>query len=265
MAIPDNVFRLSVNDFRLSEVIDVMLDDRGYDSVVIIQRNDGWGDGIVNMFENLYTGTIIEKVRYPPETYKDFTQYLDEAESALRDYNGTGKPCVLLVSFNEAARLLLQLPEYPCLMNTTWFGTDGTVNSRQIEDEAGLEASIVRLYCPMQAPDPSNPWYQEINTEYKTQFEEDMPSREALTYDCCWLMAHCVIDANTTDGATILESILEVSRNHDGITGGLALDEDGDRANYSYAIYQYVEDNGMNNSQICGFYNGETGKIEWIK
>lgn len=264
-AIHDNAFRLCVNDFRLAEPICVMLDNCGYNSVVVIQRGDGWADGIVDIFNDRYTGDIIKTIRYPPETYEDFTHYLDEAESQLSEYNGTGKPCVLLVAFSEASQLLNQITEYPLLLNTTWFGTDGTVECLQIIDDAGQPASEVKLYCPMQAPDPSNQWYQEINAEYKTQYIVDMPSREALTYDCCWLMAHCVIDTNTTDGPTILNSIIDVSRNHNGITGDLSLDEYGDRANYSYAIYRYIESDGLYGSERCGFYRGDTGKIEWTK
>ena len=263
-AIQDNAFRLCVNDFRLAEPICVMLDDFGYSSVVVIQRGDGWADGIVDAFREQYNGDIIEIVRYPPETYEDFSLYLDAAESTLEAYNGTDKPCVLLASFNEAAQLLLQASDYPCLLNTTWFGADGTVNSRQLEDEAGLQASAVKLFCPMQAPDPTNSWYQEINKEYKAKYDGDLPNREAITYDCCWLMAHCVIDTNTTDACTILDSIIEVSRSHSGITGDLSLDDNGDRASYSYAIYKYIEDNGTYGSELCGFYRGETGKIEWM-
>lgn len=262
--IKDNAFRLCVNDFRLAEPICVMLDDFEYSSVVVIQRGDAWGDGIVGVFIDHYTGTVIRNVRYPGETYEDFTHSLDLAESALSEYNGTDKPCVLLVAFSEASQLLNQSTEYPLLLNTTWFGSDGTVDCLQIIDDAGQPASMVKLYSPMQAPVPSNPWYQEINTEYKTKYFVDMSSRDAMVYDCCWLMAHCVIDVNSTDGQKILDSIIEVSRNHGGITGDLSLDENGDRANYSYAIYRYIETDGVYGSERCGFYQGETGEIEWI-
>ncbi|MCW4011478.1 MAG: hypothetical protein NWF07_00660 [Candidatus Bathyarchaeota archaeon] len=263
-ALQDNAFRLCVNDFRLAEPICAMLDDFEYSSVVVIQRDDGWADGIVDAFKERYMGNIIQTIRYPPETYEDFTPYLDKAESVFSDYDGVDNPCVLFLAFSEASQLLNQTIEYPLLLNTTWFGADGTVDCIQIIDNAGKPASMVKLYCPMQAPDPSNPWYQEINTEYKTQYIVDMSSRESLTYDCCWLMAHCVIDANTTDGPKILNSILEVSRNHNGITGDLSLDENGDRINYSYSIYQYVDENGVYGSEVCGFYIAETGKIDWI-
>ncbi|MBD3172022.1 hypothetical protein GF326_06085 [Candidatus Bathyarchaeota archaeon] len=213
-----------------------------------------------------YHGNVIKTARYPGETQGDFTQYLDKIQLAYKNYTGETALCVFLAGFAETAALMNQVAtEYPTLLNLTWIGTDGTADHHLLLNEAGAPLSRVKLYSPMQSPDKKDEWYQEINTRFKEQYNRDMTYSEANTYDCCWLMAHCVIDTNTTNGETILNSIIEVSKNHRGMTGVLALDENGDRADYGYDIHWYREKKGVFVSEVCGIYNPETDKIDWNK
>ncbi|MBD3172023.1 hypothetical protein GF326_06090 [Candidatus Bathyarchaeota archaeon] len=46
MATPDNAFRLCVNDLKQVDPILSMFDDFGYESVLIISREDAWADGL---------------------------------------------------------------------------------------------------------------------------------------------------------------------------------------------------------------------------
>lgn len=265
MAIPDNAFRLCVHDFRQVDPILAMFEDLGYESVLIIYRGDSWADGIVNDFINRYQGDVIETARYRGETRNDFTKYLDKIQEAYNNCSGESDPCVFLAGFAECADLMNQVAtEYPELLNLTWIGTDGTADIDMLVNEAGYPCSRVKLYSPIQSPEKTDEWYQEINTLFREEHNRDMTYSEANTYDCCWLMAYCIIDTNTTDGGTILESIIKVSLSHRGITGDLTLDENGDRANYGYDFYRYSEKDGFFVSELCGKYVPETNKIEWI-
>ncbi len=257
----DNVFRLSLNDLRLVDPVTALMDEFGYDSVVIIQRGDAWADNIVKAFTEVYNGEIIGTIRYPGDTQKDFTHYLDKADTLIRE--GDNATCVILVTFTEAKRLLNQTTDYPMLLNRTWFGTDGTANIHNLEGEAAMVASTIGLYSPFITPYPENERYQEINTRYRDKYNGNMTHFEANVYDCCWLMAHLVLDANTTDAPTILDSINETSRNHMGITGDMSLDENGDRLNYPYAVYGYILDDGVCNPELLGYYLPATSEIMW--
>ena len=86
---------------------------------------------------------------------------------------------------------------------------------------------------------------------------------QANVYDCCWLMAYCIIDFKSTDGVTIQSSILEVASKYQGITGDLSLDSNGDREFASYALYGYFNVNGTYVSEKCGFYQQDTDQIIW--
>jgi ABC-type branched-subunit amino acid transport system substrate-binding protein len=262
MAIPDSAFRLCHHDLRQVDPILAIFNEFNVTSVIIIQRGDHWGDLIVDELKSKYTSTIVEKIRYPAET-TEFAHYLEMAEAAYLGYNGSDKPHVLLISFTEAASLLTQASDFPALFNTTWFGADSIADNRQIREDSGEYAAQVIFYSPKQTVYSNDPDYNIINRLYREKFFEDMDFYKANVYDCCWLMAYCVIDTNTTDGATIQSSILEVASNHTGITGDLSLDENGDRVYAPYSIWGYFEIDGEYVSRECGFYDSQDGKIIW--
>jgi len=262
IAIPDSTFRLCHHDLRQVNPILAIMDDHNVSSVIIIYRGDHWGDLIVDELKSKYTSTIVEKIRYPAET-TEFAHYLEMAEAAYLGYNGSDKPHVLLISFNEAASLLTQASDFPVLFNTTWLGADSIADSRHIREDSGEYAAQVSLYSPKQAVYSSDPDYSTINRFYREEFSEDMDFYKSNVYDCCWLMAYCVIDTNTTDGVTIQSSILEVASNHTGITGDLSLDENGDRVYVPYAVWGYFEVDGEYVSRECGLYTSQSGMINW--
>jgi ABC-type branched-subunit amino acid transport system substrate-binding protein len=262
MAIPDSAFRLCPTDLHQIKPLIKVITDFEFSSVIIIQRGDAWGDGIVKEFESNYDGKIVKTIRYPPESI-EFRNYLAEAETAYIEYNNTLKPCVLLISFSEASYILNEAQFYPNLLNTSWFGTDSTADEKIILEEAGEYASKVNLISPKITVNQNNTDYQKVNQHYKERFDNDMDFYQANVYDCCWLMAHCIIDLNTTNGASIRSNIIEVASNHQGITGELSLDPNGDREIVTYAYYGYFEVNNTYVSNICGLYHEEKGQIIW--
>ena len=260
----DNAFRLCPTDLQQVDAINAMISDFEYTSVIIIQRGDSWGDLIVEAFKNSFKGEIVHKVRYPAEAISFKTQ-LEEIEAIYQSYTGQSKPCVLLVTFSEAGYFLNETLDYPDLLNTTWFGTDGTADSDFIIEYGGEPLANVHLYSPAQFTDQENEWYQEINQQYKAIYMHDMQLSRANTYDCCWLMAHSIIDTNSTDPEKILTSIIDVSANHRGITGDISLDNNGDRIHGTYAIYGYFEEDEKITSELCGFYINENNEITWYR
>ncbi len=262
MAIPDTAFRLCPHDLKQVEPLLVMLSDFDVQSIIIIQRGDAWADGIVDEFQSRYSGTIVKTIRYPGEA-TELGTYFERAQTAYLEYNSTEKPSILLVSFTEASSALAQLSEYPTLYNMTWFGTDGTVNDQMILDEAGEQASKVGLLSPKLGTQALGPDFLEMNNLYKAEFGYGMDFYQANVYDCCWLMAHLVINTNTTGGATLQSSILEVASNHSGITGALSLDENGDRIYAPYTIWGYFAIDGGFASRECGYYDPVNGVITW--
>jgi ABC-type branched-subunit amino acid transport system substrate-binding protein len=262
MAVPDTAFRLCPTDLGQVDPILHMLDDFEVNNVIIIQRGDAWADGIVAEFESKYGGQIIEKTRYSGEA-TDFSRNLEEAETAIIQFNESEKPCIFLVSFTEASSLLAQATDYPSLLNTTWFGTDGTADDRLILEESEGIASKVKLIGPQIAVNPEYSGFEEVNRLYGEEFGRGMDFFQANIYDCCWLMAYCVIDTNSTEGLTLQSNILEVASNHRGITGELSLNENGDRDCASYVFYGYFEVEGVYFSEKCGFYNSDLDMILW--
>jgi len=262
MAIPDTAFRLCPHDLKQVEPIIAMLSDFDVSSVIIIQRGDAWADGIVDEFKSMYSGTIVETIRYPAEI-TDLSAYLDKAQDAYSEYGSTEKPQVFLVSFSEGVSALAQLQDFPGLYNLTWFGTEGSADNIWYLEDAGEQSAQVKLLGPRLEVQTLTPDYARINELYWEEFNIDMDFYQANAYDCCWLMANLVIDTDSTDGFTLQSSVLEIAANHTGITGNLSLDENGDRVYAPYSIWGYFDVNGEYVSRVCGFYDPENDKITW--
>ena len=261
MAVADTAFRLCPNDLKQVDPVLVMLDDLGVSSLIIIQRGDSWGDFIVDELKSRYNGTIVDTIRYAGEV-TEFSAYLNQAQTKFLEYNASEKPDIMLVSFSESRVILTQAVNYPHIYNRTWFGTDSTAGDDSLLEEAGKHAAQVKLYSPALSVQPSQ-GFDEINQLYNEEFNDDLSFLQANAYDCCWLMANCVIDTNTTDGAILQSSILEVASNHTGITGDLSLDENGDRLYAPYEIWGYFHIDGEYVSKKCGFYDPANEKITW--
>ena len=249
LAKQDRGFRLLPDDQREAEAIANMITNYGVDTIVILQRKGSWGENLGESFLWKFRangGEVIDWISYSSEETSDISDCLDQADSGVLEsiqHKGKEKVGVLLIALDEASTILLEAEKHPALLNVTWFGTDATTLSPSILQNVGHIASRVSLLGPVNTH-IYNEDYLEINELYGKEFGEPLDFSTANVYDGCWLLALSVIEAESTYSDDVSEVFGDVAYNHYGITGPLAVNEEGDRSWIRYYIYGYYEIKG---------------------
>jgi len=248
LAAVDNLFRLSPADsYPGSALADIMW-SYGIKSVIIFQRGDSWGDGIVNLFVPAWTakgGTIAgEKIRYASESV-EFANYLQvantQAQAAITKYGTGDKVAVLLLAFNEASVIVSQSKQYQTLYGLTWFGGEGTAKNQDLVSDAGAH---VKLYSLLKAP-PTSQKYGELFSQF--------PHSDIRLYDALWIYALSILKAGSTDTAAVKNALPSVAGNYVGAWGPYILNQYGDQANVILDIWSY----GYVGNKVTNVYSGQ--------
>jgi len=267
--ISDTVFQLSPRDSIQAKPLSGAIRSLGIESVVVIQREDYWGDTIFYWFESEFErsgGHILDRIRYPSETYaNNFSKYLGEAESALSEAieeGGIEKVGVLLLSFSESRDILRDAVSYPRLMDVIWFGTEETANNYFIKEEVGEEAAKVKLISP-DTICTDTPVYERVDAAFEAEFNETLGYDDANIYDSCWILALSVIEAGTDNGWNVSKVFPGVAESFTGASGICVLDELGDRDPVEFALWGYSEVDGEVRSFRFGTYSSISDEVTW--
>ena len=257
MILADAVFRLSPHDFRAGDIMATVVSDYGIDKVVILERDDAWASGIDEWFTEKYLqlgGSVVARVKYPPETASDFGSYLEEAVSQLDSQ--TGDLGVLYLSFGEINRVLEESDAYPSLANYTWFGAILDTHFSMRHDT--MHPSI----APNQIPVLTNTSSPIIN-DYESRFSENLSFYDANIYDSCMIMGLSVIEANSVNTSQVIKVLPRVAEEYVGLTGPCGLDEYGDRRVFTTGIYAMGYNPGFE-WELLGYHHSPSNTIEWL-
>jgi branched-chain amino acid transport system substrate-binding protein len=264
----DNLFRMCPADNSLAPALVEMMWSYGIKSVVIIQRGDSWGDGIVNLFSPQWQskGGVLagNVVRYDPEA-TDFTSYLNEAEGQVTTAEGLypGRVGILFLAFNEAAPILQQVAaNYPNLYSTVWFGGDGTARSQLIMDEAGEQGAHVKLYSLL-ATNPTTSKFNDLAARYQALTGQEMGAYTAYQYDTAWALAKAVLETQSAKGTLVKPLIPQICYDMYGAGGWCRLNEFGDRFPIPYDIWGFTWDGAKGYSVLFGNYNTDLNVVAW--
>jgi len=239
LAIPgDYVFRLAPTDRYQGRVLARLIWQQGYRNIAAIYRNDAWGQGLYESlrasFEEL--GGRAEGVAYDPRAQDLSGEVSRLADIVARFGDNTA---VVMISFEDDGINIIRLSaRNPVLSSRLFFGTDGSALSSRFLSEVGDE--ILRLggnpstnYWPA-----NNPLQQEFVRHYRNLYGENPDAYSLNAYDAVWLIALSVMLTGRYDGEAIARAIPLVAQHYYGVTGSVALDENGDRAYGDYGIFK---------------------------
>lgn len=74
------------------------------------------------------------------------------------------------------------------------------------------------------------------------RFHFNVRARTTFQYDACWLLVETIIEKGSTDAGVIADNLITISDSIYGLTGCLALDENGDRLPQLYDISGFYKD-----------------------
>jgi len=263
----DNLFRMCPDDTQQGPAIAKVIESMGAQAVVVLQRNDTWGDGLYDTFSQAWEaggGDVYGRVVYDTDA-SFYTSYLHNVENAtalaVQEY-GWGNVAILVIGWSECADILNQAQYFPTTYNVTWFGSDGTA-TYNIVDGAGEHAEHVWLFSTSAAI-PDSAAYDSLNDRYIVATDTDMGYYAACTYDIGFIIADAVISTESTDPADVIPVIpAKALARENGITGWCKLNAAGDRYASDYTIWGYGDTGYGTDMHQYGYYDAGTETVTW--
>lgn len=242
----DYLYRMCTADTALAPALANVMWAAGVKSIVIFQRGDSWGDGIVNLLTPIWTqkgGNVAgDIVRYAAES-TEFSNYLTIADQAVADAvaaNG-GEPQrvgVVILSFDEIPVILKQASSYDNIYNVHWWGSDGTAKSQRAMDDAPDEANHIGIYSFL-SRETVTTRYLDLAARYTALTAQQFSTYSAYGYDVGIVLATSVLQAQSKAGADILDLQAPICLNTFGVAGWSRLDEFGDRFAPPYDVWGF--------------------------
>ncbi len=267
----DNFFRLCPDDTIQSRILAKMISSRGIENIIVIQRDDTWGNGLYDVFQTEYEGKILGCFVYRPDV-ADFPSCLDEADAAAEGFENVG---VLLISFDELNQIIIQASSYGQYPNIygdglyprdpPWFGTETAGRLQSTLEEAPTQAVYLKMLSPLSAP-PSSSKFNDLSERYLQRTNQEADYYTATTADCAWILVQAVLETQlSTSGTDIAKVLPDIAWRYYGYSGWCLLNEAGDRAEGMFDIWGYYMEDITPSFKKYGSYDSATDELNWYE
>jgi branched-chain amino acid transport system substrate-binding protein len=286
LAIPnDYLFRTAPNDGAQGQADAKELLASGAKAVIVINRDDTYGDGLANStvtWLKLDDPNIVigGPTKYDPTT-SDFTSIISTMSSqytSLSNQVGAANVAIYVVAFQEYGSILSQTKTQAASLLSTklpWFGMDGIAQNSDLSNSSSNVASTAAqvgvystLFGVLSNNSKSAAFYSRIaGTPAGAEILGGGAFYTFEGYDDVWLAALSIISAGANSGTAIQAIFPSVSSNFYGLTGGEVLTAAGDRALFAgsgYQIWRVVSIGAASWGWIlAGQWDYATNSVSW--
>jgi len=267
LAKPDYIFRVVGNDLGQGKALATLIHSKGYNTVVVIFRNEAYGRGLADAFkhdfEKMYGGKVVF-IPYNPEQ-SDFAPQVEKLASVVKKLLSEGKKvAVLLIAFDtDGINILTHASQIPVLSKVQWFTSDALTSPALLKAPKPVREFLLKVHMegtfPVPAKSPLYAWFVK-------HFEQvyGRPPQSAYSpyaYDAAYLACLSVVVAGQYNGKVIKEVLPIVAEHFFGVTGWKLLDKNGDLKYQKYSIWVYACNGGKCEFKTIAMYNPTTGKI----
>lgn len=235
----DRILRLTPDDTRQAKAMSRLITAQNKQHVVMIYRDDVYGQEFVSVFSAIYAGSI-DSFSYEADT-TDFSAVLDLASSRVTAMATPADTAVLVVGSSEITSLLEQL-KTGSLTEVKWYGTDGISNSRTLLDSpvAVTMAEKVQLSCSTfdgAAATFFPPAFHVLNSKLAPLLGGTVTWNEISAYDALWISASAFAMTGPSADADVLWPYISNLFATSGIYGIYLFNEYYDNTVSLYTFY----------------------------
>jgi branched-chain amino acid transport system substrate-binding protein len=258
----DNIFRLCPDDALEAEAIVKLMQHDGIQAIVPLWRNDagnnGLHDSVKAQFETL-GGTVAAGFQYEPTT-TNFSLATSTVASQIQGLiNGGLAPsavAVYLAAFDEVVDIFNAAHSQGApLSTTTWYGSDGVALSAALIGDATAAAFATSVDYPnpiFGLPDSLQSEWQPIADAIEARTGIKPDAFALSTYDGLFVIQRALEDVGDLKNFTAFKAAFKSEADvYQGITGSLALNSAGDRANGDFDFWAVRNDAWV----LIGTYN----------
>ncbi len=241
LAKPDGIFRMSPTSTSLAPLLAQHAVDSGTDSLVIIYRNDTWGNDMLAAAAAAYEargGTVASRVPYEPGT-ADFAATARAAQAAVQgraDASGVG---VLFLGWAELAGLSAAAAATDALPSLKWFDAGVNANSPRITaDPAALAFAESTRLTSIQFKEQRTDATAAVAKYVRDGLGRDPSVYAYSSYDAVWVAGQAIDRAQSATGTDVLPHVpAAAAARTGGALGPNALDANGDLALRSFNLW----------------------------
>jgi branched-chain amino acid transport system substrate-binding protein len=243
----DYLFRAVPNDLVAAGSLSRAANQSGYNHLVILFRNDAFGQGLASSIVQVFTGFggTVDQVSFTPLTTGsyDFSAQLSQMQSDYQAATGQGKTvAVMAIGFDEIAFALQQASSYPQLLQTDWFYNQQ--GDTLVVQTAGSAAVQVKMISTTPTP-TSSPKFEAFSQLYHTQTGKAPGGFNAIPgYDSLWLAVLSILACGAENGVCVQHTLPSVANNYFGVSGWMQLNAAGDRSASDYAVWEVASVSG---------------------
>lgn len=253
----DFYFRAALSDVAQGPVLARVARERGFDNVGAIYRNDAWGQGLVQSFQDAWEGAITAVAVEP-----DQTTFAD----ALRQSAAAGAQALVLIVFSTETEIILREALAQGIYEQFVF-SDGVKSPALVQAIGG--AALGGMYGTGPAAPPASESAARWEAAFVDAYGEPPAGSYAQeAYDAAIALALASEAAGSTDGSAIRDQLRAVGSgpgevvyagpegiaraleilsdggavDYDGASGTLDWDENGDLSRGYIGIWRYTTD-----------------------
>ena len=261
-------FRAALSDVAQGPILARVTRERGFDNVGVIYRNDAWGMGLVQSFQDAWEGAIATVAIEPNQT--EFTD-------ALRQSAAGGAQALILIVFSTETENIVREALDSGMYDQFVFG-DGYKSEALVQEIGG--AALGGMYGTAPAAPPASESAARWEAAYVDAYGEPPAGTYVQeVYDAAIALALAAAAAGSTDGAAIRDQLravgggpgevvlagpdgiaraLEVlaaggAVDYDGASGTLDWDENGDLSRGYIGIWRYTTDERIEEVDVVLF------------
>jgi branched-chain amino acid transport system substrate-binding protein len=265
LSIPnDNILRFVPDDSNQGRFVARKMWDDGIRAIVPMWRDDTFA-GLANQtkesFEKL-GGMVLDEVKYHPYVghftsslhrvnFIIWKKYLKELSSivdnATHNYGNT-RVAVYLESYDEVTPILIHAIYDEGLASVAWYGSDSSAQNLQVirNYESGQFAKAVNFTNPLYSIESENNKKLEVlESKLKSRLHEPgSATYPALAYDAFWVAAlttEKIMNHSNVDVSYLRDLITSTAGSHEGISGEISLNENGDRLDSNYDLWTVTQ------------------------
>jgi len=269
----DYIFRLPVTDATQTKAFAHVMWEVGVRHLVVVQRADAWGDGcyetIKASFEAL-GGSVEAHIRYDTEKteFSAEAAALNDEVVALNGQYGAETVGIAAWSFGEFTAFYSACSEYPTLVDTLWFGSDGYGRSTTLIEEVP-DSYKTRFLCMFMGTTNSSRFQSLAAKYYEQSGGREITTYTVHAYDIIWLLCKAILEAEhwraRFNGALVKEALPTVTEQYFGACGWTKLNEYGDRAESNYELWTIeLNDYGQPEWTVAATFDSATNKFSWV-
>lgn len=264
LAVKDSIYRLAPDDTNQGNAITALLKENGIKAVILITRDDTWGNDLSNSITNSFVenkvGDSVMRILYNPEAphFPNITKNTALLIADLTDSYNTENIAVVLLGFGESTDLLKDANSTYLLNHVKWFGTDSNANEQRIIDDSdALNFANEVDFTAVQFGTISNDIHDDVESRMIDQIGR-LPSTYAYSsYDAVWIVGLSILKTDSMNPGMIDNVFEEVVSEYVGALGDVELNDAGDLKFANYDVWK-IRDNEW---KVTGYYDYLTDEI----